>query len=223
MNTQKTPAFFEAYQIRRVFEEKKQEWLFSVVDVIRALTQQPTHRGSANYWKVLKGRLKREGSQLVTNCYQLKLMSSDGKEYLTDVANAETLLRLVQSVPSPKAEPLKLWLAKVGHERLKDMADPALSLDRAREYSGTIEGGRMEKKSSGRKCGSSSSASSGGTAILPTCRRRPPKPCWHRLNGCAQADCPTPKRRADFLFRWMPGKSIIGSASLRIHRCHPQK
>jgi DNA-damage-inducible protein D len=143
MDSKKSLAFFEDYQIRRIFDEKKQEWFFSVVDVVRALTQHPTHRGAASYWKVLKGRLKREGSQLVTNCYQLKLMSPDGKEYLTDVANAETLLRLVQSIPSPKAEPLKLWLAKVGHERLKDMADPALSLDRAREY--WLRQGRSEK------------------------------------------------------------------------------
>jgi hypothetical protein len=134
MTNGKTPVVFDGYSIRRVFDEKKQEWVFSVVDVVRALTQHSTHRGAASYWKVLKGRLKREGSQLVTNCYQLKLSSQDGKEYLTDVANTEILLRLVQSVPSPKAEPLKLWLAKVGNERLKDMADPALSLDRARDY-----------------------------------------------------------------------------------------
>lgn len=131
---EKTIAVFENFKIRRVFDEKMEIWLFSVIDVIHALTQQPTHRAAASYWKVLKGRLKQEGSQLVTNCYQLKLRSSDGKEYLTDVADTENLLRLVQSVPSPKAEPLKLWLAKVGNERLKDMADPALSLDRAREY-----------------------------------------------------------------------------------------
>jgi DNA-damage-inducible protein D len=134
METEKSVAFFENFKIRRVFDEKSETWLFSVVDVVRALIQQPTHQAAANYWKVLKHRLRQEGSQLVTNCNQLKMKASDGKEYLTDVADAENLLRLVQSVPSPKAEPLKLWLAKVGHERLKDMADPVLSLDRAREY-----------------------------------------------------------------------------------------
>jgi DNA-damage-inducible protein D len=136
-------AQFENYTIRRVYEEKTETWLFSVIDIVRALTQQPTHKAAANYWKVLKHRLRQEGSQVVTNCNQLKMMASDGKEYLTDVANPETLLRLVQSIPSPKAEPLKLWLAKVGHERLKDMADPALSLDRAREF--WKQQGRSEK------------------------------------------------------------------------------
>jgi hypothetical protein len=126
-----------------VFDEKKQEWFFSVVDVVRTLTQQTDYQTARKYWNKLKERLRKEGSESVTNCHQLKLVSPDGKEYLTDVANTETLLRLVQSVPSPKAEPLKLWLAKVGNERLKDMADPALSLDRAREY--WMRQGRSEK------------------------------------------------------------------------------
>ena len=143
MDAQKSVAFFENFEIRRVFDETTETWMFSVVDVLRALTQQPTHGAAANYWKVLKFRLRKEGSQLVTNCNQLKMKAADGKEYLTDVANTETLLRLVQSVPSPKAEPLKLWLAKVGNERLKDMADPALSLDRARDY--WMRQGRSEK------------------------------------------------------------------------------
>ncbi len=126
-------AIFEGHGIRRVYDEKTEMWFFSVVDIIQVLTQQPDYKAAQNYWKVLKHRLKKEGSQSVTNCNQLKLKAADGKNYLTDVANAETLLRLVQSVPSPKAEPIKLWLAKVGYERMQEMADPARSLDRARE------------------------------------------------------------------------------------------
>ena len=125
-------AIFEGYQIRRHYDEKTETWWFSVVDIVRVLTQQPDYQASRKYWKVLKGRLVKEGSQLVTNCYQLKLPAADGKSYLTDAANAETLLRLVQSVPSPKAEPIKLWLAKVGYERMQEMSDPARALERAR-------------------------------------------------------------------------------------------
>ncbi|MDP1638975.1 MAG: BRO family protein [Candidatus Nitrotoga sp.] len=127
------PALYETHEIRRVYDEASETWWFSVVDIIQVLTQQPDFQGARKYWKVLKGRLAKEGSELVTNCYQLKMAASDGKQRLTDVATAETLLRLVQSVPSPKAEPIKLWLAKVGYERMQEMADPALSLDRARE------------------------------------------------------------------------------------------
>ncbi len=127
------PAIFEEHEIRRVYDEATETWLFSVIDIIQVLTQQPDYQGARKYWKVLKGRLDKEGSELVTNCYQLKMTADDGKQRLTDVATAETLLRLVQSVPSPKAEPIKLWLAKVGYERMQEMADPALSLDRARE------------------------------------------------------------------------------------------
>ena len=134
---------FEGHEIRRHYDEQTETWWFSVVDIIRVLTQQPDYQASRKYWKVLKGRLKKEGSQLVTNCYQLKLPAADGKSYLTDVATAETLLRLVQSVPSPKAEPIKLWLAKVGYERMQEMADPARSLDRARET--WLKHGRSEK------------------------------------------------------------------------------
>ena len=126
------PAFFEQHEIRRVYDEKTETWWFSVVDIIQVLTQQTDYRAARNYWKVLKHRLAKEGSQLVTNCNQLKLPAADGKNYLTDVANAETLLRLVQSVPSPKAEPIKLWLAKAGYERMQEMSDPALGLERAR-------------------------------------------------------------------------------------------
>jgi len=124
---------FEDYQIRRVYDEESEIWWFSVIDIVQVLTQQADYKAARNYWKVLKNRLNKEGSQLVTNCNQLKLPAADGKKYLTDVATAETLLRLVQSVPSPKAEPIKLWLAKVGYERMQEMADPAMSLNRARE------------------------------------------------------------------------------------------
>ena len=126
-------AIFEGYQIRRHYDEKTETWWFSVVDIIRVLTQQPDYQAARKYWKVLKGRLAKEGSQLVSNCYQLKMRADDGKQRLTDAATAETLLRLVQSVPSPKAEPIKLWLAKVGYERMQEIADPARALERARE------------------------------------------------------------------------------------------
>jgi hypothetical protein len=125
-------AIFEGHRIRRLYDEKTETWWFSVVDIIQVLTQQPDYKAAQNYWKVLKHRLNKEGSQLVTNCNQLKLEAADGKSYLTDVATAETLLRLVQSVPSPKAEPIKLWLAKTGYERMQEMADPARALERAR-------------------------------------------------------------------------------------------
>ena len=128
---QAQPAIFEQHAIRRAYDEATETWLFSVIDIVQVLTQSADYQTARKYWKVLKGRLDKEGSQLVTNCYQLKMTAEDGKQRLTDVATAETLLRLVQSVPSPKAEP-KLWLAKVGYERMQEMADPALSLDRAR-------------------------------------------------------------------------------------------
>ncbi|MEI6656213.1 MAG: BRO family protein [Verrucomicrobiota bacterium] len=126
------PAIFEEREIRRAYDETTETWFFSVVDIIQVLTQQPDYQAARNYWKVLKNRLTKEGSQSVTNCNRLKLPAADGKKYLTDVATAETLLRLVQSVPSPKAEPIKLWLAKVGYERMQEMSDPALALERAR-------------------------------------------------------------------------------------------
>jgi len=126
-------ALFENHEIRRVYDEESEIWWFSVIDIVQVLTQQADYKAARNYWKVLKNRLGKEGSQLVTDCNQLKLLAVDGKKYLTDVATAETLLRLVQSVPSPKAEPIKLWLAKVGYERMQEMADPAISLNRARE------------------------------------------------------------------------------------------
>ena len=127
------PAQFEDRAIRRVYDEATETWWFSVVDIVQVLTGQPDPHTTRKYWNKLKERLGNEGSQLVTDCHQLKMTATDGKQRLTDVATAETLLRLVQSVPSPKAEPIKLWLAKVGYERMQEMADPALSLDRARE------------------------------------------------------------------------------------------
>jgi hypothetical protein len=136
-------ALFENQPVRRVYDEATETWWFSVVDIIRVLTQQAESTVARKYWNKLKQRLREEGSQLVTNCHQLKLPASDGKSYLTDVATAETLLRLVQSVPSPKAEPIKLWLAKVGYERMREIADPALGLVRTRENWRKL--GRSEK------------------------------------------------------------------------------
>ena len=127
------PTEFDGQSIRRVYDEKTEIWWFSIIDVVQVLTQQPDDLTARKYWNQLKRRLANEGCQLVTTCHQLKMPAADGKQRLTDVANAETLLRLVQSVPSPKAEPIKLWLAKVGYERMQEMADPALSLDRARQ------------------------------------------------------------------------------------------
>ena len=138
-----TQAAFEGYDIRRVYDEQTETWYFSVVDIIRALLQQPDFQTARKYWNKLKERLNKEGSESVTNCHRLKLEAADGKKYLTDVASPEVLLRLIQSVPSPKAEPIKLWLGRVGYERMQDMADPSRSLDRAREY--WQQHGRSEK------------------------------------------------------------------------------
>jgi DNA-damage-inducible protein D len=127
------PTDFDGQSIRRVYDEDTETWWFSVVDVVQVLTQQSDPLTARKYWNQLKLRLAHEGSQLVTSCHQLKLPAADGKLRLTDCGTAETLLRLVQSIPSPKAEPIKLWLAKVGYERMQELADPALSLNRARE------------------------------------------------------------------------------------------
>ncbi len=122
---------FENKAIRTAWDEEKEEWYFSIVDVVAVLTDSPNPN---NYWKVLKKRLKDEGNQLVTSCNQLKLKShKDGKRYLTDVATTEQLLRIIQSIPSPKAEPFKLWLAEVGRERIEETIDPEQAIDRALE------------------------------------------------------------------------------------------
>lgn len=136
-------ALFENQPIRRLYDEATDTWWFSVVDIIGILTQQADPTTARKYWNKLKQRLVAEGSQLVTNCHQLKMTAEDGKQRLTDCATAQTLLRLVQSVPSPKAEPIKLWLAKVGYERLQEIADPSLGLDRSRESWRKL--GRSEK------------------------------------------------------------------------------
>lgn len=124
---------FEQKKIRSVYDEEKDIWYFSVVDVISILIEKD-YQTARKYWNKLSERLRNEGAtESVTNCHQLKLEAADGKKYLTAVATAETMLRIVQSVPSPKAEPIKQWLARVGYERMKETADPALSIDRARE------------------------------------------------------------------------------------------
>ena len=123
---------FEEKKVRTVWDDETEEWFFSVVDVVAILTDSPN---PSTYWKVLKHRLRKEGNELVTNCNQLKLPSTDGKYYKTDVATTEQLFRLIQSIPSPNAEPFKLWMAQVAKERLDEMQDPELTIDRAmREY-----------------------------------------------------------------------------------------
>ncbi|MDR3000104.1 MAG: Bro-N domain-containing protein [Fibromonadaceae bacterium] len=122
---------FENRKVRSVWDAEKEEWFFSVVDVVAVLTEQATPRSASTYWAVLKTRLAEEGNQLLTNCKQLKMTATDGKERLTDVATTEQLFRLIQSIPSPKAEPFKLWLAKVGNERLNQMQDPEKSIKQA--------------------------------------------------------------------------------------------
>ena len=125
---------FEDKRIRTAWDEEKEEWYFSVVDVIAVLTDQPDARHASTYWAVLKKRLNNEGAgQLLTNCKQLKMTASDGRKRLTDVADTEQLLRIIQSIPSPKAEPFKLWLAQVGRERIEETIDPELTIDRALE------------------------------------------------------------------------------------------
>ncbi|MBK9013035.1 MAG: Bro-N domain-containing protein [Saprospiraceae bacterium] len=121
---------FEEKKVRTIWDAEQEKWYLSIVDVIAVLTDSPNPR---NYWKVLKHRLLKEGNESVTNCNQLKMQSADGKYYLTDVADTEQLFRLVQSIPSPKAEPFKLWLAKLAAERLDEMQDPELTIDRAME------------------------------------------------------------------------------------------
>ena len=124
---------YENKQIRSVWDEEKEEWYFSVVDVVGVLTEQESARGSSTYWAVLKKRLKEEGNELLTICKQLKMKAADGKMRLTDVADMQGIFRIIQSIPSPKAEPFKLWLAEVGKERIDEIIDPELTIDRALE------------------------------------------------------------------------------------------
>lgn len=122
---------FEDSPIRTAWDENAEEWYFSIVDVIGALIEQPEYQKSRKYWNKLKQRLKEEGAETVTNCHQLKMKAQDGKNRLTDVANTEHLLRIIQSVPSKKAEPFKMWLAQVGRERIEEIIDPELTIERA--------------------------------------------------------------------------------------------
>lgn len=131
MTKQNAIKIFEEKKVRTVGDSDKEEWYFSIVDVIEILTDQPTHQGARNYWKVLKNRMSKEGNETVTNCNRLKLLAEDGKMRLTDVADTEQLFRLIQSIPSPKAEPFKLWMAQVAKERLDQMQDPELSIEQA--------------------------------------------------------------------------------------------
>ena len=128
MTQKESIRLFEERKVRAIWDDEQEEWYFSIVDVISILTDSPNPR---KYWSVLKTRLKREGSELTTNCSKLKMQAADGKKYLTDVANTEQLFRLIQSVPSPKAEPFKLWIAQVAKERLDQMQDPELSIEQA--------------------------------------------------------------------------------------------
>ena len=124
---------FEDRPIRTAWVEDEEEWYFSVVDVVGTLTEQIDYEKARKYWNKLKQRLKEEGSQLVTNCHQLKMTAQDGKKRMTDVANTEQLLRIIQSIPSKKAEPFKMWLAQVGRERIEEVIDPELTIERTLE------------------------------------------------------------------------------------------
>lgn len=121
---------FEQTRVRSVWDDENEKWYFSIVDVIAVLTEQTTHQGARNYWKVLKNRLSKEGNETVTNCNRLKMEAEDGKMRFTDVADSEQLFRLIQYIPSKKAEPFKLWLAKVGRERIDEIEDPEIGIDR---------------------------------------------------------------------------------------------
>jgi len=134
MSKNKKLAIFEGKKIRRIYDEGKELWFFSVIDIMSVLTEQSDFKKAQSYWTTLKSRLKQEGNESVTKCDKLKLRSADGKYYKTDVADVETLLRLIQSVPSPKAEPVKLWLARVGYERIEEINDPEKALNRSRDY-----------------------------------------------------------------------------------------
>ena len=131
MTNHQIPKLFEDKKIRTVWDDEQEKWYFSIVDVVGALTDQPDTEHARNYWKVLKHRLKKEGNETVTNCNRLKLIAEDGKQRLTDVADTEQLFRIIQSIPSPKAEPFKQWMAHVASERIDQMQDPELSIQQA--------------------------------------------------------------------------------------------
>ena len=134
MGTKKTAIkLFQEKRVRVHWDEMKEVWYFSIVDIISVLTSHDNFQTSRKYWNKLKERLKKEGNETVTNCHQLKMIAVDGKMRMTDVANTEQILRLVQSIPSPKAEPFKLWLAKIGYERIEETEDPEKAFDRAME------------------------------------------------------------------------------------------
>jgi len=133
MTKEKKIQLFQKQKVRTHWNEEKELWLFSIIDVIAILTEQPDFQKARKYWNKLKERLKKEGNETVTNCHQLKMEATDGKMRITDVANTEQLLRLIQSIPSPKAEPFKIWLAKVGYERIEETENPELAFDRAIE------------------------------------------------------------------------------------------
>ena len=122
---------FQKQKVRVHWDDEQEKWYFSIIDVVEVLTEQKSHQGARNYWKVLKHRLIKEGNETVTNCNRLKMPAADGKMRITDVADTEQLLRLIQTIPSPKAEPFKLWLAKVGYQRIEETEDPELAFDRA--------------------------------------------------------------------------------------------
>jgi hypothetical protein len=136
-------AIFEGQKIRRVWDEKQEKWYFSVIDIIMILTEQADYLSARKYWNKLAERLRKEGSEVVTKCHRLRIMAIDGKMRETDMTDVETLLRLIQSVPSKKAEPIKLWLAKVGYERIEEINDPEKALNRSRAYWQKM--GRSEK------------------------------------------------------------------------------
>lgn len=130
---EKNLSVFEWKKIRKIYDEKQEKWYFSVIDIVWALTEQEDYTKSRKYWNKLAERLRSEWSEVVTTCHQLKMLAQDWKMRLTDVADTQTLLRIIQSVPSKKAEPIKLWLAKVGYERMQEITDPEISINRARE------------------------------------------------------------------------------------------
>ena len=143
MSQKEALQLFEQRKVRTVWDDQEEKWYFSIVDVVSVLTDSD-YQAARKYWKVLKGRLDKEGAkQVVTNCYQLKMVAADGRMRATDAADVETMFRIIQSIPSPKAEPVKQWLAKVGYERMKEMVDPTSAIDRARETYKKM--GRSEK------------------------------------------------------------------------------